>query len=217
MGILKKIIAVAAGVVTVAVAIAAAAVFARGQQTRGDEELDQAGAYDETSAFTEGNGKSSLQQDAAYMAGTVVAGASVVLGLVGLAGDLSETANDQLLPKVELELEQLRMEKAAKRFHLGDTSAEARYKTLPMRQIYFAYLCEQYRAYVEQGGPAPVPESYSYEECMEEELPVPLEDVYEELVEETGNADDEMTIKAIAQLLKMPPITVGKMLKGSEA
>jgi hypothetical protein len=52
------------------------------------------------------------------MAGAVASGLASgnVLGAVGLAGDLSETANDQLRPKTELMLEQLRMQKELEQY-----------------------------------------------------------------------------------------------------
>jgi hypothetical protein len=115
--------AAAAGLV-VAVVIAASSAYLRGLQQRrahDDCELEQAGAYDETSAFTGGTGASSLQQDLAYMAGAVVGGiaAGNVLGAVGLAGDLSETANGQLRPATELKMEQLKMQQELERYTQG--------------------------------------------------------------------------------------------------
>jgi hypothetical protein len=96
------------------------AVLIRFLTDRRQQETDAptTAGYDETSAFTEGTGTSSLQQDLAYMAGAVMGrlAAGNVLGAVGLAGDLSEVANDRLRPATELKLEQLKMQKELERY-----------------------------------------------------------------------------------------------------
>jgi hypothetical protein len=55
---------------------------------------------------------------------------------------------------------------------------------------------------VANGGAVPAPEIYSYEDCIEEDLPVPMADVYEDLIEETGDDADYMATSASAMLLK---------------
>jgi hypothetical protein len=56
----KRVLFAMAGAVLVAVAVAAASAWARGQQSVMTEPLDEAGAYDEILAFTEGTGTSTL-------------------------------------------------------------------------------------------------------------------------------------------------------------
>jgi hypothetical protein len=118
MSILRRLFVATGGVVVVAVLVR---FFTERKQSGQQQATDEPGGYDETNAFTEGNGTSSLTQDLAYMAGAIGAGiaAGNVLGAVGLAGDLSQAADSQLRPKTELMLEQLGMEKELANYTRG--------------------------------------------------------------------------------------------------
>jgi hypothetical protein len=59
-----------------------------------------------------------------------------------------------------------------------------------------------YRRHIQNGGPALVPNACSYDGCIGEDLPVSINELYEELLEETGDEADRMTTEAVAVLLK---------------
>jgi hypothetical protein len=115
-------------------------------------------------------------------------------------------SSQELLEEALNKLEHV-TEKAAAcaRYHVSDSSAVACDKMLPVRRIYFA-LCSRYR--MRNNGAAAVADKLRAACGMEEH--------YKECVEETGDDAHLMTVKAIARVLRVHAIPLGKLLKGRE-
>jgi hypothetical protein len=102
----------------------------------------------------------------------------------------------------------------AKKSHVGDTGFAKRYESTKMRQVYFAFLKQHYANYVRRGSLKEVPEAYSYAGCEDAELEATSVDMYDLLVEETGDPAHYMSTKALAQLLAArSTISLGREIK----
>jgi hypothetical protein len=109
-----------------------------------------------------------------------------------------EEARAKALAAIECAIERSSL---AKKSHVGDTGFAKRYESTKMRQVYFAFLKQHYANYVRRGSLKKVPEAYSYAGCEDAELEAASVDMYDLLVEETGDPAHYMSTKALALLL----------------
>jgi hypothetical protein len=103
---------------------------------------------------------------------------------------------------------------AAPKYHVGDPNFVRRYDSVKMRQVYFAFLQQQYKNFITRGALTEVPEIYSYRGCEDEEVEPEPHTLFDELIETTGDDDHFMTAKAICDLLRAKnTISIGLHMK----